>query len=261
MESILNFSPDQYFNYFLIMLRVGGLFVTAPILSSDTVPRQLRAGLALFVGLILFMALPLKPIYADWTPTAFFLIAIRETMIGLLLGVVPRLLFAAIDFAGTVIGFQMGLSLANVVDPQPRIQTSLIASFDSLVATLFFVVIDGHHIFFEVMATSYEQIPLGGFTFEANKIDFLLRLTANMILLGLQLGAPLIVALLMANVILGFMARAMPQMNIFIVGIPVTILIGFVIIAFGMPYLTGAIHKSFNTLGSQVLELIGIMAH
>ena len=101
-------------------------------------------------------------------------------MIGLLLGVIPRIMFAAVDFAGSVIGFMMGLSIANVVDPQTDVQVSIVASLETLLATLLFIVLDGHHIFFEAITYSYNYVPIGGFLFSANKIDFLLRIMANL---------------------------------------------------------------------------------
>lgn len=261
MDSVHLFSPEQYFTYFLVVLRVAGLFVTAPILSSDSVPRQIRVYMALIIAMILFSVVPLGNIYGNWTVAGFLSLALTETMVGLMLGVVPRVVFAAIDLAGTIIGYQMGLSLANVVDPQTEVQVSIVSSFKGLIATLLFITIDGHHIFFEVMSVTYEQIPIGGFTFTENKIDYLLHLGALVITLGVKLGAPLIVALLFANVILGFMARAMPQMNIFIVGIPLTIMLGFLFLLTGMPYLITGMQKAFTDMGQQILELVGIMAN
>ncbi|MDT8446803.1 MAG: flagellar biosynthetic protein FliR [bacterium] len=261
MESVLQFSAEQYFTFFLVVLRVSGMFVTAPILSSASVPRQLRVYMALMVSMILFAAVPLGNIYGNWTVAGFLSIALAETMVGLMLGIVPRVIFAAVDFSGTIIGYQMGLSLANVMDPQTEVQVSIISSFKGLLATLLFVTIDGHHIFFEVLGTTYEQIPIGGFSFAANKIDYLLQLGALVITLGVKIGAPLIVSLLLANIILGFMARAMPQMNIFVVGVPLTILLGFLLLFTGMPYMMTGMQRAFDGMGKQVLELIGIMAH
>ncbi|OGG99773.1 MAG: flagellar biosynthetic protein FliR [Candidatus Lambdaproteobacteria bacterium RIFOXYD1_FULL_56_27] len=260
MESVLQFSPDQYFNFILVVLRIGGLFVTAPILSSANVPRRLRLFMVLMVSWMLFAVLPNTPIAQNWNASYYLLMATRETMIGLLLGVVPRATFAAVDFAGTVIGFQMGLSLANVMDPQSQTQVSMISSFKGLLATLLFVIIDGHHTFFEVIALSYDKVAIGTFAFNPNILEFLLRLGGDMIILGVKLGSPFIVALLFANLILGFMARAMPQMNIFVVGMPLTILLGFLFLMTGMPYTTGAMHKAFSGLEVQVIEMLNLMA-
>lgn len=261
MTNILAFNPESYYHFFLIILRISGIFVTAPVLSSENVPRMLRIYLALVCALILFSVLPQTTIRLEnLNVVDYFLLAFKELMIGLLLGFIPRIVFAAIDFAGTVTGFMMGLSIANVVDPQTDLQVSIIASLEGLLATLLFIVIDGHHIFFEVMAYSYREIPVAGFLFTANKIDFLLRAMGNLVIIGLKLGAPLIVSLLLANVIMGFMARSIPQMNVFIVGFPFTIGLGLIIFIIGVPHLIRAMGQLFGTVNEQIVDLIQIMA-
>ena len=123
-----------------------------------------------------------------------------------------------------------------------------------------FIVLDGHHIFFEAISHSYRYVPVGGFLFTANKIDFLLRIMGDLVIIGLKLGAPLVVALLLANIIMGFMARSIPQMNVFIVGFPFTIGLGLIFLIIGMPHLVRAMSNLFGRVGDQVFELIQIMA-
>ncbi len=260
MPNILSFSPESYFLFFLIVVRISGLFVTAPVLSSENVPRALRIYMSMICSLILFSTVPPVKIAIDIGLMDFFFLGVKELMIGLLLGIIPRVMFAAIDFAGTIVGFQMGLSIANVVDPQTDVQVSIIASFEGMLATLIFILMDGHHIFFEVIAISYQQIPIGGFVFSAGKIEFLLRLMGNLVIIGLKLGAPLIVALLLANVIMGFMARSIPQMNIFVVGYPFTIGLGLLMLIIGMPHLVQEISRLFDSSGFKIVELLKLMA-
>lgn len=262
MTSILNFSPDSYFLFFLIVLRISGLFITAPILSSENVPRVLRVYMTIICALIIFNVAPETQIkFSSLTTLDYFLLVLKELMIGLLLGLIPRIMFAAVEFAGTVVGFQMGLSIANVVDPQTDQQISIIASLETLLATLLFIVLDGHHIFFEVIGISYTDIPIGGFLFSANKIEFLLRIMGDLVIIGLKLGSPLIVSLLLANVIMGFMARSIPQMNVFVVGFPFTIGLGLIMLIVGMPHLVKAISNLFNSSGGQILEMLRLMAN
>ena len=153
----------------------------------------------------------------------------------------------------------MGLSISNVVDPQSDLQISIIASFEGVVATLIFLLLDGHHISFEALSFSYETVPIGGFQFTDNKIDFLIRITANLFIIGLKLGAPIIIALLIANIIMGFMARSIPQMNIFVVGFPFTIGLGLIMLMLGMSQITQGITKIFQSFGKDVIELIQLM--
>lgn len=260
MANILTFNPESYFLFFLVILRVSGIFVTAPVLSSENVPIILRIYLVIICSLIILNVLPPTDIaFTRLTTLDYFLLVFKELMIGLLIGFIPRIIFAAVDFAGTVTGFIMGLSIANVVDPQTDVQVSIIASLEGLLATLLFIVLDGHHIFFEVMLFSYGEVPIGGFLFTQNKMDFLLRAMGDLIIIGLKLGAPLIISLLLANVIMGFMARSIPQMNVFIVGFPFTIGLGFILLILGMPHLIRAMSQLFALMGEQIVDLIKLM--
>lgn len=261
MADILNFSPEQFFFFFLVVVRISGIFVTAPILSSENVPRAVRVYMVIICSMILFSILPPFSISIDNLTTAdFLLLGAKEVMIGLLLGLIPRVMFAAVNFAGTIIGFQMGLSLANVVDPQTDTQVSIIASLETIIITLMFIVLDGHHIFFEALTISYEQIPIAGFLFSAGKVDILARIMGDLVIIGLKLGAPIIVSMLLANVIMGFMARSIPQMNVFIVGFPFTIGLGLILLVIGMPHLMEAMTGMIDTYGRQVFEFLKILA-
>ncbi|MCG8336450.1 MAG: flagellar biosynthetic protein FliR [Proteobacteria bacterium] len=260
MTNFLAFNPESYYLFFLVVLRISGIFVTAPILSSENVPRSVKLYLAVICSLILFSALPATDIkFGLFNTIDYFLLAFRELMIGLLLGFIPRMMFAAVDFAGTLVGFMMGLSIANVVDPQTDLQVSIIASLEGLIATLLFIVLDGHHIFLQAISYSYQYVPVGGFLFTTNKMDFILRAMGDVVIIGLKLGAPLVVALLLANVIMGFMARSIPQMNVFIVGFPFTIGLGFILLILGMPHLVRAMSMLFGKVGEQVIQLIQMM--
>jgi flagellar biosynthesis protein FliR len=261
MTSIFDFNAELYFLFFLVLVRLSGIFVTAPILSSGNVPRPLRLYMAVLCSLIIYSIIPpLRVELSALTAVDYLLLGIKELMIGLMLGVIPRIMFAAVDFAGTIIGFQMGLSIANVVDPQTDQQVSVIASYHTIVATLLFVVLDGHHIFFEALVISYEKVPIGGFLFTSGKLAYLLRLMGDLVIIGLKLGAPIIVSMLLANVIMGFMARSIPQMNVFIVGFPFTIGLGLMMLVIGVPYLVDALTRLIDAFTRQTLELIAIMA-
>jgi flagellar biosynthetic protein FliR len=260
MTNILNFSPELYFSFFLILLRVSGIFVTAPVLSSENVPRALRAYLSIICSFIIFSVIVAPKVNLNATVADYFLMGFKELMVGLMLGVIPRIMFASVNFAGTIIGFQMGLSIANVVDPQTDMQVSIIASFETILATLLFVVLDGHHIFFEALLVSYQKVPIQGFLFTPEKIEFLLRIMGNLVIIGVKLGSPIIISMLLANVIMGFMARSIPQMNVFIVGFPFTIGLGLVLIIIGIPHMVDALTRFYGAFGRQTLELLDLMA-
>ncbi len=180
-------------------------------------------------------------------------------MIGLFLGVIPKIVFAAVEFAGAIIGYQMGFSIVNVVDPQSDTQVSIISSFESILTTLLFVTVNAHHLFIRIIATSYEKLPIASFLFSKGKIEVLLQLSSNVFILGLQLSAPFLILLFLANLVMGLMARSIPQLNIFIVGFPFTIGFGFILLIVGSRYFGDALLLQFNTMGHQLSALLSIL--
>lgn len=230
--------------------------LTAPIFSARNVPPTIRAAISMIIALLLFRLLPYQYNISNWNIADYLLVGGRELFIGILLGVIPRLMFAAIEFAGSVIGFQMGFSIVNVVDPQTDTQVSIIASFETMVATLLFVVLDGHHIFIEAISWSFSKIPIAGFQFSDSIGEMLIRFSADLFVIGFVLGSPIIISMLLANVIMGFMARSIPQMNVFIVGFPFTIGLGLIMLALGVPFMVEAMTKLFFSAGEQIQQMI-----
>ena len=253
-------STPQLTVFFLILARIAGIFIQAPILNSKSIPFMIKSALAIWISLVLWFVVPVYQSLPATLPL-FLGTLIFEVAFGFAIGFLCNIIFIGIQAGGEIIDMQMGLSVANVLDPQSELQVSIIASFKSLLATLLFVTIDGHHWFFEALATSYEKIPLGGFNFYSGaKMDFLLRLTSEIFVLGLQLSGPILVALLLANLFLGLMARSIPQLNVFVVGFPLTIGMGFILLVVGMPYMVTAMLQIFQKTGSGIIELMNMMA-
>jgi len=161
MPSLLQFDPNLFLGFVLIFARMSGLMVAAPIFGETTVPPQVRAGLALLASLVFYPIVAAPKLVAD--PQLFQIVhlVVVETGIGLLIGFSARLLLAGVELAGEVAGFQMGLGLVNVIDPASQNQVSLIAQTMTLFATLILVVMDGHHLFIQALASSYTLVPAG----------------------------------------------------------------------------------------------------
>jgi flagellar biosynthetic protein FliR len=236
MPSLLQFDPNLFLGFVLIFARMSGLMVAAPVFGEPTVPPQVRAGLALLASLVFYPIVAAPKLGAD--PGLFQLLhlVIVETGVGLLIGFAARLLLSGIELAGEVAGFQMGLGLVNAVDPTFQNQVSLIAQTMTLFATLILVVMDGHHLFIQALASSYTLVPAGTATLTRHGFDSFTMLTGQLFVIGLKVGAPLVVSLLAANFAMGLMARSVPQMNVFVVGFPFTIGLGLVFMVLGFPF-------------------------
>ncbi|MBC8257576.1 MAG: flagellar biosynthetic protein FliR [SAR324 cluster bacterium] len=258
MANLLNYDASQLLAFILVLVRVSGIIATAPVFGSSNTPAQIKVVLSLMLALILYPFIPSITVFPD-RPDHYVVLIASEMLIGVVLGLIGRFLFGAVEFAGTVIGFQMGLGMANVFDPQSQEQVSLIGRFESTTATLIFLAMDGHLVVIQALVRSYSVLPPGGAKITQPLAEKLIELSASVFVIGLQIGAPLIVALFLANAVVGLLARSVPQIQVFVVGFPLTLLLGFLFLFFGMPFFSQAVHQMFEMLDSQLFEAINLL--
>ena len=258
MANLLNYDASQLLAFILVLVRVSGIISTAPVFGSSNIPPQIKVVLSLILALILYPFIPLITVYPD-RPDHYIMLIASELLIGLVLGIIARFLFGAVEFAGTVIGFQMGLGMAMVFDPQSQEQISLVGRFENATATLIFLAMDGHLIVLQALVRSYSVLPPGGASINRPLVENLTELSASVFVIGLQIGAPLIVALFLANAVVGLLARSVPQIQVFVVGFPLTLMLGFLFLFFGMPFFAQAVHQMFEKLDTQFFEAIKLL--
>ena len=258
MANLLSYDASQLLAFILVLVRVSGIIATAPVFGSSNIPPQIKVVLSLMLALILYPFIPLITVYPD-RPDHYIMLIASEMLIGLVLGIIARFLFGAVEFAGTVIGFQMGLGMAMVFDPQSQEQISIVGKFENITATLIFLAMDGHLIVLQALVRSYSVLPPGGASISRPLVENLTELSASVFVIGLQIGAPLIVALFLANAIVGLLARSVPQIQVFVVGFPLTLMLGFLFLFFGMPFFAQAVHQMFEKLDTQYFEAIKLL--
>lgn len=207
--------------------RVLGLFTAAPVWSMRAIPRRVRLALALLIAVCAQASLPAVPSIALDSPQALGAV-VQQVLIGLTLGFAARVVFAAIEFAGELVGLQMGLNFAQFFDPTTGGQATAISRFYGTIAAWLFVVIDGHLLLTAAVVDSFHAFPVS-----AEPLAFLGAVQpqvwgAEIFRLGLWIALPVIGMLVLVNLVMGLMSRVAPQMNVFAVGFPVTIGIGLV---------------------------------
>lgn len=257
--TIFNILLPQLQIFFLIFLRVGAIMMFIPVFDSRNIPVLFKAGLAFSVSILLFPILKLDNIPFITSAIPFGIGVIGEVMMGAVIGLSVRLIFAGIQLAGQLAGFQMGLAIANVMDPVTSAQVSIIAQLNNLMAMLIFLTINAHHMFLRALAESFRLIPPFDVQFSNSLIEHLISLSGNMFIIAIKVGAPVIVALLLTNVAFGLIARTVPQMNIFLVAMPIQIVVGLLFLAFALPYLLLFFRQIFNESGRDILLLLRAM--
>ena len=223
----------RFLLFTLVFIRMSGLVLFAPFFDETSHPVQFKAG---FAGLLALLTTGLAeasiPAEAavPWGLGAYAWAAACELGTGAVIGLTANAVLQGVQLAGQIMGRNIGLAIANVVDPARDIEISLVAQFKMLLFLAVFVGLDGHHIFLLAMARSYEAVPVTGLTISWALAERRVEQVGYLLVVGVELSAPVIAAGLLANVVLGFLGRTVPQMNIFIIGFPVRILMGFAVL-------------------------------
>ena len=229
MPSLPFATLDQFLVFMLVLGRVSGILAATPMFGGKLVANRVKAALAFALALVLFPILvpQLPPLPTDII--SFGLLMMKEAMVGVSLGLLSQIIFAAVEFCGFIVSTQMGLSIALQFDPTMGMQVSSLTIFQNLVAMLLFLSLGAHHLYFSAIIESYQLLPIGHWHMSGELLTFFTTTVSNIFVLGIKLAAPVMASLLAATVVLGIMARAFPQMNIFMLSFPLNIGIGFLI--------------------------------
>ena len=187
------------------------------------------------------------------------LIIFRELFVGILIGFVGLMLFIGVQFCGQIIGIQMGFGIVNVIDPFAPGQVSVIGEFYYLIAILIFLAVGGHHIVLSALAESYRVIPLGKVVIPAALSAKIIDVSKGVFVVGVKLAAPVMVTLFFMYVALGFISRTVPQMNVFLVGFPLSISIGLAMIALSISFFGAVFLKFLDIVNTDIFTMIRLI--
>jgi len=222
----------------LVFCRVVGVIATGPVFQSQRVPWTVKAGFSVLLAVLLVPLAGAVPVLRELP--SFALAAGREVLVGVSLGFVANLLFAAVNMAGEMADLQSGFAFAALVDPSSEERTSIISQFQMITAWLIFLVSNGHHVLLAGLARSLALVPVGTAALAAGMPTGVLGLASGMFVAALQIGAPVIGSVLVADLALGMLARTVPQMNLLVIGFPVKMVFAFVILMLSLPCLLAA---------------------
>lgn len=221
---------------FYPLVRVLAFFAVVPLFSNTAAPVRIRlvTAIAVTIGLLPIIPAP-APIEIN-SGAGLWMIA-REMSVGLAMGFAMRIVFAAFVMAGEQIGFQMGIGFATFYSPLNSAQTPILAEYLSLFATLVFLSIDGHIMLLATLAQSFQAIPISTQPLPAESWSALVLFGSKIFSAGLLFALPITVALLITNLALGVLAKVSPQFNLFAVGFPITVTVGFLMLSASLPYM------------------------
>jgi len=245
--------------YGFVLIRIGALLFALPLWSGQ-VPVAWKLASAVWLSVLFAYVVPAEALPATLDLKGLVVGGIREVLTGALLGFLVRLFLAAVTLAGQLAGFQMGLAIANVIDPATSDRYTIVAQLMNLLALFVFLEMDGHLMAVQIVAKSFEWIPpfsaaMRGEVFH----DLVLAGGGEMFRLALVIGWPVSLALLLVYLAMALLARVAPQMNMLMVGFPITISVGLIVILVGVPSFTQGIERLFQDAFAQVERLLAAL--
>ena len=236
-------------DFFWPLVRIAALFMVAPIFSVRQIPIRFRMLLAVLITVLVQPVLPPTPVVTVFSAEAI-LIAVQQIGIGAALGFLMQMAFNALIFGGQVMAYSMGLGFANMVDPANGVSVPVVAQFWLILAMLAFLMMNGHLVLIAAIVDSFSVLPIATDSLGRAGLWELLGWASRMFASGLLMAMPVIIALLLVNIGMGVVSRAAPQLNIFAVGFPLTLTMGFVLIWITLPQ----VMANFAALVGQTLE-------
>lgn len=241
---------------FLVSIRFGTLFVMAPVFGGVRVPAQFRALFVIALSALLVTGLGTKLPDGPVTLGSLFLGGMSELMIGALMSFGLFAGFGVFMLAGKLLDDQIGFTIGSIFDPVTRAQSPLLGTAFNMLAVMLFFALDAHHMMMRGIAYSLEQIPPGSF-FQELGLAAVVAHFGTMFILALTLAAPAMIALLLVDIGLGIMSRTMPQINMFVIGIPAKIVVGLLVLVAAMGSLGPVMARAFQSIFVYWQRLLG----
>jgi flagellar biosynthesis protein FliR len=226
-----------------VALRVGGLLSFAPFLGDRAIPNRVKAGLLIALTILLVPVIPVQPTLTG--PVEWGRMVLGEGLVGLLMALSLTAVFEGMQFAGQLSGIQLGLSLATLFDPMSDADSPALSVFYNLITLLFFLQLNIHHWLLRALSRSFDYLPVGSIVVNPLVTRDLVRVVGSLFALGIQIAAPVLLATMMIDLVLGFLSKASPQLPVLLVGIPVKNLTGYVLLMGAMTLWPGILERRF----------------
>lgn len=257
--NLLEYVTNELELLLIIFSRMTGFFVISPVFSRRNFPTIAK------IALSLLLALLIGPILGDVIEISsnlipYYFLIIKEFFVGFVIGFCSFITFSSIYIAGQIIDRKIGFGLVNILDPQINVQVPMTGNFKYILTLLIFLTINGHHHMLSSVIKSYELLPVGAVTLKEPLFNNVIHLFNKTFIIAFKMSLPVIGVILLTDIALSLISRTMPQMNIFIVGIPIKVTIGIFVIAFCLPMYLVILDIMFNGIYNDVYSFLKVMS-
>jgi len=222
------FQDSYVVGFILLYVRFTALFIATPIFSHTSIPNSVKASLSFFFTIVFYPSMP--PLMIDINLLSIITAILSELLFGLAVGLILQITYNIITFAGGLISFMMGFSMASAIDPQSGVSMPIVSQFLSLMALMVLFSIDLHHWILLFINDSLTQIPLGGFMLTHNFLQYTITATSKMYMVGFTIAFPIVALILLSDIIFGMLMKTMPQFNLLVIGYPIKIMVSFAVL-------------------------------
>ncbi|MGD8385799.1 MAG: flagellar biosynthetic protein FliR [Desulfobacteraceae bacterium] len=249
---------EQLQGFFWVLIRVSVLIFLMPLFGARNIPTLWKAGLSFVLAVLLTPVVPVPETLPTSIPELILGVA-SEVLMGFIAAFGVRIMFASVQFAGQIMSFQMGFSMARAIDPNTGVQSTALSQFLYLFTVLLFFAIDGHHLIIQAMAASFRLVPPNGASFPLSVSEAIVEIGGQMFVIGLKIAAPMMIALFLSNLCLGIVARTVPQVNILMIGFPINIGIGLMLFGLVLSNLSPFLVDLTRDMATAMMRLFRIM--
>lgn len=242
--------------YLWPLFRVSAMVASSPVFGTRSVPTKVKVMTSLAITSVLVPILP-APELNVFSPIAIIVIA-QQILIGLIIGFTVQLVFSAVITGGQIVAMQMGLGFSLMVDPQNGAQSPVLSQFYIVMVMLVYLAINGHLVLVEVLAESFNTMPISVKGLVAEDFLQVVKWGANIFAGGMAIALPAIASLLVVNIAFGVMTRSAPQLNIFAIGFPITMLLGFTLVMVTLPNISPKSISLFSEVYHLIQSILGI---
>lgn len=242
--------------FLLIFFRISGIFLLTPVFGTNNIPRSIKIGFCIFLTYIAFpLVTYTNEILIEDFITLFFYMT-SEFLVGLIFGFISLLILNSVYIAGVIVDRNIGFSIVNVINPQDESEIPISANLYYTIAIMVFLITDAHHILIKAILHSFKTIPIGYKFVNLLFLDKVIELINASFIIGFKMAAPIMITIFITNVLLGILSRAMPQMNVFIVGMPLKIFIGLITVLVVLPLYFKIFENIYDIMFDSIKSII-----
>jgi len=244
--------------FLLILVRMGAMIIVAPFFSSGVIPYRMKGVLAFLVTMVIFPVVAAKGYKMTGNMGLYFLMVLKEVVIGLYIGFLVSIIFSAFQLSGQFFAVQIGFGISEVLDPMAQVSVPIIGQLKNLVGLLVFLVLQGHHFLLQAIFRSYELAPVFNFTkeFTGSLFRYLMDSFSGMFIIALKIALPVVGTIFLISVSMGVLAKAAPQMNIMMLGFPFKIIVAFGVLILISPLVVRIMHVSIERTFNFVTKIL-----